>query len=284
MCKKLLVLTKSCRSRTDGPALVSNAGHKKVIKSIFYNTIKIVTEFPLNVFLVCLLINDKPVLIHKIVIKPLCHCCDIMIGTMAFQITSLTIVYSTVHSGADQRKHQSSASLAFVRGIHQWPVNSPHKWPVMRKMFLFDDVIKQTHDDTVHWLNRLTHCGLVTPYGDINLGQHWLRQWLVVWQHQTITWTNVDLSSVRSSGIHLRAILQEIPQSSVTEISLKITYLKFCSNFPGANELIFPGLGFCFSTSTRDISGLFIHNKSTAMLMRLSAVCNVWVYFQSYWK
>ena len=42
---------------------------------------------------------------------------------------------------ADQRKHQSSASLAFVRGIHRWPVNSRHKWPVTRKMFPFDDVI-----------------------------------------------------------------------------------------------------------------------------------------------
>ena len=41
----------------------------------------------------------------------------------------------------DQRKHLSSTSLAFVRGIHQWPVNSPHKWPVTRKMFPFDDVI-----------------------------------------------------------------------------------------------------------------------------------------------
>ena len=62
-------------------------------------------------------------------------------GAMASQITSLTIVYSTVYSGADQRKHQSSASLAFVWGIHWWPVNSPHKWPVTRKMFPFDDVI-----------------------------------------------------------------------------------------------------------------------------------------------
>ena len=44
--------------------------------------------------------------------------------TMASQITSLTIVYSMVYSDADQRKHQSSASLAFVRGIHQGPVNS----------------------------------------------------------------------------------------------------------------------------------------------------------------
>ena len=60
---------------------------------------------------------------------------------MASEITSLTIVYSTVYSDADQRKHQSSASLAFVRGIHRGPVNSPHKWPVMPKMFPFDDVI-----------------------------------------------------------------------------------------------------------------------------------------------
>ena len=62
-------------------------------------------------------------------------------GATASQITSLPIVYSTVYSGADQRKHQSSASLAFVRGIHQWPVNSLHKWPVTRKMFPFDDVM-----------------------------------------------------------------------------------------------------------------------------------------------
>ena len=60
------------------------------------------------------------------------HYSGVMMGAMAFQITSLTIVYATVYSGADQRKHQNSASLAFVRGIHRWPVNSPHKGPVMR--------------------------------------------------------------------------------------------------------------------------------------------------------
>ena len=56
-------------------------------------------------------------------------------GTIASQITSLTIVYSTVNSGADQRKHQRSALLAFVQGIHRGPVNSLHKGPVTRKMF-----------------------------------------------------------------------------------------------------------------------------------------------------
>ena len=62
-------------------------------------------------------------------------------GTMASQITTLTIVYSTVYSGADQRKHQTSVSPAFVRGIHRWHEYSPHKWSVTRKMFPFDDVI-----------------------------------------------------------------------------------------------------------------------------------------------
>ena len=64
-----------------------------------------------------------------------------VMSTMAFEITSVFIVCSTVGSGADQRKHQSSASLPFVSGIHRWPVNSPHKRPVTRKMFPFDDVI-----------------------------------------------------------------------------------------------------------------------------------------------
>ena len=69
------------------------------------------------------------------------HYCDVIMGEGASQITSLTTVYSTVYSDADQRKHQSSASLAFVQGIHRGPVNSPHKWPGTRKMFPFDDVI-----------------------------------------------------------------------------------------------------------------------------------------------
>ena len=69
------------------------------------------------------------------------HYSDVMMSAMAFPITAVSIVCSTVCSGADQRKHQSSATLAFVRGIHRWPVDSPHKGPVTRKMFPFDDVI-----------------------------------------------------------------------------------------------------------------------------------------------
>ena len=63
------------------------------------------------------------------------HYGDVIMGEIASQITSLTIVYSAFFSDADQRNYQSSASLAFV--------NSPHKWIVSRKMFPFDDVIME---------------------------------------------------------------------------------------------------------------------------------------------
>ena len=159
-------------------------------------------------------------------------------GAIASQITSLTVVYATVYSGSDQRKHQSSASLAFVWRIHRGPVNSPHKWPVTRKIFhlmtswwfqipirwcfvflitalcaishcirpcnnetcLCDIILHTnpwrgkvenltgklpTYTITTFWKmsnissmeirRNWTHCGLATPYGHIDLGQHWLR-------------------------------------------------------------------------------------------------------------
>ena len=67
--------------------------------------------------------------------------CDIIMNAMASQITGVSIVCWAVSSGAGQARHQSSASLAFVRGIHRWPVNSPHKGPVTWKMLPLDDVI-----------------------------------------------------------------------------------------------------------------------------------------------
>ena len=74
--------------------------------------------------------------------------CAIM-DAIASQMTRLTIVFSTVYLDTDKRKHQSSASLAFVRGIHRRPVNSPHKWPVTRKMFPFDDVIMKSNSELI---------------------------------------------------------------------------------------------------------------------------------------
>ena len=86
-------------------------------------------------------------------------------GAMASQITSLMIVRSTVYS--DQRKYQSSTSLAYVRGIHRWPVNSPHKFPVTRKMFPFDD-------------DRCACCNLATTFIFTRLGQ-WAHKSFVIW-------------------------------------------------------------------------------------------------------
>ena len=71
------------------------------------------------------------------------HYSNVMMSAMASQITGVLIVCLNVCSVADQRKHQSSMSLAFVWGIHRWLVNSPHKGPVTPKMFPFDDVIME---------------------------------------------------------------------------------------------------------------------------------------------
>ena len=81
------------------------------------------------------------------------HYSDVILIAIASQITGVPIVYSTVCSGADRRKHQNSASLAFVRRIHRWPVNSPNKGSVTQKMFPFDDVIKMIPN--IHWF---LHC------------------------------------------------------------------------------------------------------------------------------
>ena len=86
-----------------------------------------------------------PILNTVFLLSLCCFCSSTLrwrhMGAIASQITSLMIVYSAVYSDADQRKRQSSASLAFVRGIHRGPVNSPHKWSVTRKMLPFEDVI-----------------------------------------------------------------------------------------------------------------------------------------------
>ena len=101
---------------------------------------------------------------------------------------------STVYSGADQRKHQSSMLLAFVWGIHPPPVNSPHKWPVMRKMFPFDDVISlmtSTASPTLGYINyillKLFHWSSCQYFstGSDNV--------LVTNRQQVITWTNYEL-------------------------------------------------------------------------------------------
>ena len=99
--------------------------------------------------------------------------------TMASHITSLTVVYTTVYSDADQRKHQSSASLAFVWGIPRT------KGPVTRKMFSFDDVIMTWSGDRIDFTATL---GLQRPppppppppmISKLSRGQSWIRLLLV---------------------------------------------------------------------------------------------------------
>ena len=68
-------------------------------------------------------------------------CFTVTMSAMASQLTRISSVCSTVCSGPDQGKHQSSASLAFLRVVHRWPVDFPQTGPVTQKMFPFDDVI-----------------------------------------------------------------------------------------------------------------------------------------------
>ena len=74
------------------------------------------------------------------------HDCDVIRCTMAPQITSLTIVYSTVYS---RRRSQKTSKLRVAGLCVRWPVNSPHKWRVTRKMFPFDNVI-------MGWVNAVS--------------------------------------------------------------------------------------------------------------------------------
>ena len=110
------------------------------------------------------------------------HYSDIIMSIMASQIISPTIVYSIVYSGADQRKHQSSTSLAIVRVIHWWPVNYPHEGSVMWKMFPFDDII----------MIFLRLPSDESPRMSLMICQHWYRKWLIAMRHKTIYWTNAD--------------------------------------------------------------------------------------------
>ena len=103
------------------------------------------------------------------------HYNDVIMSVMTSQITGVFIVCSIVGSGAGQRKHQSSVSLAFVMGIHRSPVNTPHKRPVPRKMFPFDDVIMSLHSFLSGVIIHLPH--------DFNngLGSNWISNYTALY-------------------------------------------------------------------------------------------------------
>ena len=115
------------------------------------------------------------------------HYDDLIMTMLASQITSLTVVYSIVYSGVNQRKHQSSASLAFVREIHRGPVNFPHKWPITRKMFPFDDVIMLSvvmHNGETTWSSCHNDNLLVSPVISQVQNQIW---WPKFWLPRLVT-------------------------------------------------------------------------------------------------
>ena len=102
------------------------------------------------------------------------HYSDIIMNVMASQITSVSMVCSNICSGADKKKHHSSTSLAFVRGIHRWPVNSPHKGQFCGKCF---HLIMSSWYASVKWypwtglpLIHLTACLVPCHY----INQCWL--------------------------------------------------------------------------------------------------------------
>ena len=125
-------------------------------------------------------------------------------GAMASQFISVSIIYSTICSGTDQRKHQSSASLAFVRGIHRWLVNSPHKVPITRKMIPFDDVIMNgCKNDKPYQLATRTYCeyiGIVHSQILTHMAQSHF--WLWTTDVLAVTWFTVPGTSFDVNPIH----------------------------------------------------------------------------------
>ena len=137
----------------------------------------------------------------------------------ASQIASLTIVYSTVYSGADQRKHQSFASLAFVSGIHRWPVNSTHKWPVTRKTFPFNDVIvtwRSRNRTCGHQLYIILTCKLVRTFRNLTVSFRTFR-------NLTVSFYFCCESSINGTGIDLTVHNQSTKQLCTTLYSILIT-------------------------------------------------------------
>ena len=150
-------------------------------------------------------------------------------GRDSVSITSLTSVFSTVYSDADQRKHQSSASLAFVRGIHRGPVNSPHKWPVTRKLFPFDDVIMSSPDwECRQWV---ISAGVIITCAPVSTDNDWTSccvRVLVILRH----WLHRPLSYLTKSTwfywSHNRPDVFIWMLSSVIEVSILVDGLHLC--------------------------------------------------------
>ena len=162
------------------------------------------TEFmPRNLFKgVCKMTPDSSDL------NVLLCCRDVIMSAMPSELSGVLIVRSTVCSAIDQRKHKSSASMAFVRGIQRRPLDSPHKGPVTWKMFplRFVGVIKwfskTDHESTRAVDTETKKLCQITVHVDCNdmleLSRHLFRWWLVVWDNRAnhkpmLTHSNVNI-------------------------------------------------------------------------------------------
>ena len=93
-------------------------------------------------------------------------------------------------------------------------------------------LLQMTYND--EFKNGSTYYGFVMPFGNMDLDQHWLRQWLVAWRHQAIIWTNVDYPSQKFCDIYLRASLQWVPKLLFCMVCLKSILLKLLPHPPGS--------------------------------------------------
>ena len=116
------------------------------------------------------------------------HYSEVLLSGMGYQITGVSMVSSTVCSGADQRKHQSSASLAFVKGINRCPVNSPHVSICWRH----HDIDYQIRCDNTSWNHKLK------PY---LLAEYLEQDSVLLSQQKTIVWIRLDIDPTFSHRI-----------------------------------------------------------------------------------
>ena len=123
--------------------------------------------------------------------------------------------------------------IPWVYALH-WLINmrvSCTKWVTM--------IISPNHYRNMLSKNlHLTHCGLVTPNGVGDLGQHWLRKWLVAWRHQAITWTSIDLIINEVFRHQPEQFHRKCIRILFLDISFKVANLRSQPHLPGANELI----------------------------------------------
>ena len=168
------------------------------------------------------------------------HCNDAIMSARASQIVSLTIVYSTVYLGADKKRHQSSSSLALVRGIHRWPVNSPCKARNAKNVSIWwrhHETSWYYSLQTVHEVQHTKHtrywrllCIVVVKYRAIlpiffriipsGLGRSWINNSKLTCNDWWITRMSLDLTDDTSELVQVKAWHRQAPYSICISVQL----------------------------------------------------------------